>query len=442
MIPSNQTKATFYSKAELQSLQNQGVHIPSLDHICIGRDVLLDKIAAGVVLHPFCRITGKDTKIYPNAEIGPRGSVILENSMIGSDAVIGNQGSVTLVKTVAGPKTVLGSGSAEQAVFLGKETDLNDFTTGGGFRVRKGSLYEEDASSAQHTDTKMTLLFPWATLGSNVNLCDLLLAGGVGPELGKFTEIGSGTIHFNFTIRGDKATGTLLGNASSGVFLKEKRLFIGGNNCLLGPLQAEFGALSAAGLRVSGKLKAGLNLGQEFPTGHREYDPRIFLKAKAIVGNQVHYVGQLAALSQWYQMVRLSIAQRNPERCQVYQAGMQIVELNIQERIAQLERFIESLETSVQLLSEQAAPPRTVIQEQRTLLEHWPLLKKYLENYKAYFENIPSQLEQALNENAGRHSYYTKIIQNLPPSSVHLGQLWLESLVQRCEHFFDNALKR
>ncbi|MDP7463941.1 MAG: hypothetical protein QF614_05580, partial [SAR324 cluster bacterium] len=92
-----------------------------------------------------------------------------------------------------GPNSVLGSGVAEDCVFLGKETLFNDFTTGSGFRIRKGSLYEEDASIAQHTDTKMTILFPWVTLGSNSNLCDLLISGGNGPELGHFTEVGSGT---------------------------------------------------------------------------------------------------------------------------------------------------------------------------------------------------------------------------------------------------------
>ena len=88
------------------------------------------------------------------------GPATIENSWIGENAIVGNLGPVTLKDTVVGPQTILGSGVAENAVFLGKETMINDFTTGFGFRVRKGSLYEEDSSSAQHTDTKMTVLFP------------------------------------------------------------------------------------------------------------------------------------------------------------------------------------------------------------------------------------------------------------------------------------------
>ena len=102
---------------------------------------------------------------------------------------------------------------------------INDFTTGFGFRVRKGSLYEEASSSAQHTDTKMTVLFPWNPLGSNINFCDVILAGGTGPGLGYFSEVGSGTIHFNFTIRGDKATASLFGDVSRGVFLDRVHVF-------------------------------------------------------------------------------------------------------------------------------------------------------------------------------------------------------------------------
>ena len=429
-MPSHCPNSEFYAKNELATLQNQGVCVPSIDHICIGREVPLENIHRGATLHPFCRLHGKHTKIHPNAQIGLRGPVTLEDSVVGCGSIIGHQGGVTLRQTVTGPQTILGQGEAEQAVFLGKETLNNDFSTGVGFRVRKGSLYEEDASSAQHTDTKMTLLFPWATLGSNVNLCDLLVAGGVGAELGNFTEIGSGTVHFNYTIRGDKATGTLLGNVVEGVFLQEKRLFIGGNNSLLGPVQAEFGALTAAGLRVSGKLQEGLNLGNIFPTGHRDYDPRICSKAKEIVGSQVHYIGQLVALHQWYQEVRLKTAPRASEISHLYQAALQMVVLNIQERIAQLDRFIAGLETSIRLLNQKIHPPQSVIMEQQTLLENWPHCKKSLENYETYFQKAPPALVQGLHESAAHHARYTQVIQNLPAHSVEAGKQWLRALVK------------
>ena len=274
-----------YSQKDLNNLLERGVNIPDLNLVHITRDVQLENIAPGSTIYPFVRITGSKTQIHSGARIGVRGPVILENSFIGENAVIGDLGQVTLIDTVIGSKSVLGAGVAEQAVFLGKESMVNDFTTGYGFRVRKGSLYEEDASSAQHTDTKMTILFPWTTLGSDINFCDALLSGGTGPELGSFSEVGSGTIHFNYSIRGDKATAALFGDVLKGVFLDQERLFIGGNNSLLGPVKAYFGAMTAAGARIKGKLPKGLNYGHSLPKGTVDYDARIFSSVSGIVKN-------------------------------------------------------------------------------------------------------------------------------------------------------------
>ena len=425
-------KQEFYSFEELKALARRDVSVPSPQQVYIGREVPLRHIGKGSILYPFCRITGSRTSIHPNARIGPRGSVVLENSIVGRESVIGSQGPVCLIDSQTGPLTVLGSGTAEQSVFLGKETKINDFTTGVGFRARKGTLYEEDASSAQHTDTKMSVLFPWVTLGSNVNLCDLMMTGGVGPEIGKFTEVGSGTVHFNFTIRGDKATASLFGNVPAGVFLREKRLFIGGNNSLIGPIQAEFGALTAAGARIAGNLKNGLNMGQALTAGHREYDPRIFTRSKEIVEQQVHYVAQLVALCHWYEAVRFPLAQSDPERLTLFQAARQILVLNIHERISQIGSFIEALDTSIRLLEQQPLLPRETIKEQKILLEHWPRLKQHLQGFENHFREMPSPLAAALQESASRHGpHYTRIIRNLPRNCRDLGKSWLESIVHR-----------
>ncbi len=435
-------RPAYYTVQELQILQNQGVILPSPSHLCIGREVPLENINAGAVLYPFCTITGERTRIYPDARVGLRGSVSIHNSVVGSKAVIGNLGPVTLVETVTGPETVLGMGVAENSVFLGKETQVDDFTTGMGFRARKGSLYEEDSSSAQHTDTKMTILFPWVTLGSNINFCDALIAGGRGPDMGEFTEVGSGTVHFNFTLRGDKATASLFGNVPEGAFLRSERLFLGGNNSLLGPLSAQFGAFSAAGIRSAGELKAGLNLGRGLPTGHTDYNPNVFNHARRIIGQQVHYVGQLTALYHWYREVRMRLVGNNAERRRLYEAGQNVVALNIQERIKQVGRYVEGLETSIRILNQKPLPPRKTITEQEILLEHWSRLERHLKNYENHVWELPGVLSNALEETAARKdSVYTKVIRNLPEESVKFGQDWLHSIVHRCEHFFLNELK-
>ena len=417
-----------FSQKDLRNLLERGVHIPDLNLVHITRDVKLENIAPGCTIYPFVRITGSKTQIHSGARIGARGPVILENSLIGENAVIGDLGQVTLIDTVVGPKSVLGAGVAEQAVFLGKETMINDFTTGYGFRVRKGSLYEEDASSAQHTDTKMTILFPWTTLGSDINFCDALLAGGTGPELGSFSEVGSGTIHFNYSIRGDKATASLFGDVFQGVFLDQERLFIGGNNSLLGPVKANFGTMTAAGARINGKLPKGLNYGHSLPKGTVDYDARIFSGVSGIVKNQVNVLAELTALANWYKQVRINCAAQAPEQKFLYESGLRMIELNYQERLHQLNRYVDFLENSVRLLESMQASKKQ-ISEHKDLLSRWPKLDSEFKNLEKHEIQIPESLKDEFdNLQSQGQSDYTGLIKNLSQSGKQTGKTWLSEI--------------
>jgi len=417
-----------FSQKDLSNLLERGVHIPDLNLVHITRDVKLENIAPGCTIYPFVRITGSKTQIHSGARIGARGPVILENSLIGENAVIGDLGQVTLIDTVVGPKSVLGAGVAEQAVFLGKETMINDFTTGYGFRVRKGSLYEEDASSAQHTDTKMTILFPWTTLGSDINFCDALLAGGTGPELGSFSEVGSGTIHFNYSIRGDKATASLFGDVFRGVFLNQERLFIGGNNSLLGPVKADFGTMTAAGARIKGKLPKGLNYGHSLPKGKVNYDARIFSGVSGIVKNQVNVLAELTALVNWYKQVRINCTAQAPEQKFLYESGLRMIELNYQERLHQLNRYVDFLENSVRLLESMQASKKQ-ISEQKDLLSRWPKLDSEFKNLEKHEIQIPESLKDEFdNLQSQGQSDYTGLIKNLSQSGKQTGKTWLSEI--------------
>jgi len=430
-----------YSQKDLKNLLERGVHIPDLNLVHITRDVQLENIAPGSTIYPFVRITGSKTQIHSGARIGVRGPVILENSFIGENAVIGDLGQVTLIDTVIGSKSVLGAGVAEQAVFLGKESMVNDFTTGYGFRVRKGSLYEEDASSAQHTDTKMTILFPWTTLGSDINFCDALLSGGTGPELGSFSEVGSGTIHFNYSIRGDKATASLFGDVLKGVFLDQERLFIGGNNSLLGPVKADFGAMTAAGARIKGKLPKGLNYGHSLPKGTVDYDARIFSGVSGIVNNQVNVLAELTALANWYKQVRINCAAQTPEQKFLYESGLRMVELNYQERLDQLSRYVDFLENSVRLLESMQASKKE-ISEQKDLLSRWPKLGSEFKNLEKYETQIPESIKEEFeNLQSQGQSDYTGLIKNLSQSGKQAGKTWLSEIAGIVRNVYTSGMK-
>ena len=414
----------FYSSQELGQLAQRGVQILLPEQTAIRRDVNLQQLESGAVLHPGTRLQGQSTRVRTGAEIGPGGFVVLEDSVIGPGATVGAQGPVSLRQSWVGPQTILGMGVAEEAVFLGREHAGAPPTTGAGFRIRKGSLYEEGACSGQHTDTKMTLLMPWVTLGSNINFCDVLLTGGTGDLPGQFSEVGSGTIHFNFTIRGDKATASLLGNVCEGVFLRSERLFIGGNCSLLGPLLAEFGAFSAAGVRLPRQLASGLNLGTAHLSGHKNYDPRCFPNLRWIVSTQLQFFGELVALFHWYDQVRVRIAIDTFGES-LYRQGQYIVQRNLEERIAQLQLLTE-LVAENQSHSERVLP-ETKLKDQRAWLQGWAQRKEQLQSYASIPNLAPEILLRELVDAEGT---YTRRIQQLSPATVEVGQQWLEGITK------------
>ena len=439
----NENENSYYKPEQLCKFQEHGVIIPDLSSVRIGREVAAEKIFAGSTLHPFVRINGSKTEIHAGASIGQSGPATLDNSWIGENAVVGSLGAVTLKDTIVGPESILGSGVAEQSVLLGKESKVNDFNTGYGFRIRKGSLYEEDASSAQHTDTKMTVLFPWTTLGSNINFCDVLLAGGTGAELGSFSEVGSGTIHFNFSIRGDKATASLFGDVSSGVFLDQQRLFIGGNNSLLGPIQAEFGAMTAADVRISGALSAGLNFGHTLPKGRIDYDPRIFLGALGIVKKQVNVLAELTALFHWYQQIRIDCVAQTPQQKFIYESGLQIVELNLQERLTQLQRFMDAVDNSHHLTVKTETVSKKEITEQKHLLERWPDIQKQLAPPANFELTVPNSLiNNFAEQQAHGKTAYTRLVQNLSQEAKQSGKLWLKAITANVRNIFVEEINK
>ncbi len=414
----------FYSSQELEQLAQRGVRVLLPEQTAIRRDVDLQQLESGAVLHPGTRLQGQSTRVLAGAEIGPGGYVVLEDSVVGPGAIVGAQGPVSLRQSWVGPQTILGMGVAEEAVFLGREHSGAPPTTGVGFRVRKGSLYEEGACSGQHTDTKMTLLMPWVTLGSNINFCDALLAGGTGDPPGQFSEVGSGTIHFNFTIRGDKATASLLGNVCEGVFLRSERLFIGGNCSLLGPLLAEFGTFSAAGARLSGQLASGLNLGTAHLSGHKNYDPRCFPNLRWIVSTQLQFFGELVALFHWYDQVRVRMA-GDAFQESLYRQGQYIVQRNLEERLAQLQLLTE-LVAENQSHSERVLP-ETKLKDQRAWLQNWTRKKEQLQSYASTPRLAPESLLRELMDTEGT---YTRRIQQLSPVTAEAGQRWLEGIAK------------
>ena len=111
--------------------------------------------------------------------------------------------------------------------------------------------------------------------------------------------------------------------------MDQARLFIGGNNTLLGPIKADFGVMTAAGARINGTLAPGLNFGHSLPKGKIDYEPRIFSGAVGIVTKQVDVLAELTALFHWYQQVRIGCISQTTEQKFVYESGLNLSLIHI-----------------------------------------------------------------------------------------------------------------
>ncbi|MCB9704575.1 MAG: UDP-N-acetylglucosamine pyrophosphorylase [Myxococcales bacterium] len=293
--------------ARLAALAERGVIIVDPRQTYVGPAVDLERISEGVVLHPGARICGRRSLLGPRAEVGA-------------------EGPATLVDAVLGEGAKVASGYVEGAVLL------RGASLGGAAHVRGGTLLEEEASTAHAVGLKQTILLAFVTLGSLINFCDCLMAGGSSRR--DHSEVGSGYIHFNFTpwgARGDKATPSLIGEVPRGVLLRERRIFLGGSGGMIGPRRVGFGAVVGAGSILrddvgEGRLalQGGRNIDRPLPDDHIDpLEPRL--------GRNLRYIGELAALRRWYLDVR---------RPRIPAAGHGHLRLVIDEAIANLDGAI------------------------------------------------------------------------------------------------------
>ncbi|HNU73385.1 MAG TPA: UDP-N-acetylglucosamine pyrophosphorylase, partial [Deltaproteobacteria bacterium] len=139
---------------KIAKMIEKGVDIPNPLTLDIGQEVDIGKISAsGVKIYPGCRIYGEKTVISSGAQIGREGPVTIENCQIGRDVEL-------------------------KGGYFSKSVFLDGSNMGLGAHVREGSILEEEAGGAHCVGLKQTILFPFVTLGSLINFCDCLMAGG------------------------------------------------------------------------------------------------------------------------------------------------------------------------------------------------------------------------------------------------------------------------
>ncbi len=297
-------------------LIDKGANIPNPSSLHIGDEVDLSRVSAkGLSIYPGCRVYGAST-------------------VISAGVVLGAEGPVTVQDCALGPKVELKGGSFRQSVFLEKAN------MGLGAQVREGCLLEEEANGAHCVGLKQTILFPFVTLGSLVNFCDCLMAGGTSRK--EHSEVGSSYIHFNYTPDGDKTTASLFGDVPRGVMLNQLPIFLGGQGGAVGPLRLGYGSVVSAGSILREDVVEDGRLVFVSPPKGRQltHSPHSYRHLARVLRNNVLFLANLAALEEWYRVVRHQFFARQEMGELVYAAALEVLAQAKDERAGRLEAMI------------------------------------------------------------------------------------------------------
>jgi len=390
-------------------LNRRGIHFPcGSGNIFVGEDVDLNRIEAKVELYPGCRLTGRKTLIQEGARIGLKGPCILHNMVIGKGAV-------------------LGSGSFEESVLL------NYVKLGTSIRVRETCLMEEKAECSFSTDVKQTVLLANTVLGSEINFCDIFMAGGTSRA--DHSEVGSGVIHFNFTPfgeSGDKVTASLLGDSPRGVFYRSPRIFIGGHSSLIGPVKIGFGSVVAAGSQVISNIaERTLNFGGR-PSSKdiKDFNFQCYRSIARKVSVSIEYIGQLAALWHWYNIARRSAAS-TPIEEETVSAAVALIADAIKTRVNRFDRFHSYMKRSIAL--NRAEGSEGLVKQQETFQDLWPSYREKLLDYSKVLGDEKS-MQTVIDGIARQKGAYPRnfpelITDGLDDKEVEKGSVWLSSIL-------------
>ena len=305
--------------AVLQALLDKGVRIVNPASVEIGDDVDPERVSGdGVVVHAGCRIRGAGTVISAGVELGAEGPVTLEDCRLG-------------------PRVQLKGGYASGAVFL------EGATLGLGHHVRGGTILEEEASGAHTVGLKQTILMPFVTLGSLINFCDVLMAGGTSRS--DHSEVGSSYIHFNFTPTGDKTTPSLFGDVARGVMLRERPIFLGGQGGAVGPIQVAYGTVVGAGSIVRDDITVENQLHLVSPAASTSR-PIVggYPKLLPMLAKNLDYLANLDALEAWYRAARAPFFAAQPLGDLVLEGALDAVASGRAERIGRLTKLAAKLD--------------------------------------------------------------------------------------------------
>lgn len=387
---------------KVTSLLKKGVRMTNPFSVEIGDDVNLENIAGSLTIYGAARICG-------------------ENTLIAEAVKLGYEAPVTLINCQLGPAVELNGGYFADSVFLEKAA------MGSNAQVRSGCLLEEEARGNHTVGLKQTILFPFVTLGSLINFCDCLMAGGTSRK--NHSEVGSSYIHFNYTPRQDKATASLIGDVPRGVMLKEKPIFLGGQGGIVGPRQIDYGIVIPAGIICRKDMP---------PAGFsRAYSGSLLSAAKGDIRRKFYlnvlYLANLLALKQWYCHIRQEFFRKQKFGEGLYAGACHFLENAFAERLQQMNLFVEKTEDSLTaaVRTKKKQIPGNFVSLQKELLLKWPQIKACLSSAAA--EEFGFEKKEAfmriIQKQSVRNDSYLDTVKSLTPAQARIGSNWLGQIV-------------
>ncbi|MBA4390075.1 MAG: UDP-N-acetylglucosamine pyrophosphorylase [Syntrophus sp. (in: bacteria)] len=390
-------------------LINKGIDIPNPLTLDLGDEVNVDRISGrGVRIYPGCRIYGEETVISAGARIGYEGPVTIDNCQLG-------------------PEVELKGGYFNKSVFLEKAN------MGLGAQVREGSILEEEANGAHCVGLKQTILFPFVTLGSLINFCDCLMAGGTSRK--DHSEVGSSYIHFNYTPDGDKATASLIGDVPRGVMLNQPAIFLGGQGGMVGPVRMGYGNVVAAGsiLRNDFPENNKLIIGKLHSPKTINFTPWAYMNLHRIVGDNIIYLANLMALEAWYMHVRRPFFDAQEFGPLVYEGVLDKLLLAKKERIKRLQILAEK----AKLYSENDSEKKRDSAGRKEFHEKFSEIETLFtgSTQKDAVGKERDDFLSSFDDIKGAHkTNYIELMQGLPLHISVKGTVWLQGIIDTfCE---------
>jgi len=400
---------------KISALIEKGVKIPNPSSVEIGEDVKINLISPEeVTIHSGCKIFGKKTLIMPGVTLGSRSPVTIKNCQLGRDVE-------------------LRGGYFEDSTFL------DAANMGDGAEVRAGCLLEEESNGAHTVGLKQTILFPFVTLGSIINFCDILMAGGTNRA--NHSEVGSSYIHFNYTPNQDKATASLVGDVAHGFMLNQPTIFLGGQGGIVGPSQIGYSTVIAAGVIYRGDCPQGHKLlrGKELHMDDSDFYPGLYRSVKRRVINSIEYIANIIALKQWYLKVRSKFYQGSVMEKLLYEGAVEKLDIIFNERIKRFKQLANKMEKSLDLYKSIMGKKalEELINQKSELFENIQKIEKVFNDCLSD-SGDEKKRDVFLKNIDTTNKDYISAIKNLNEDVKKVGTTWLLSIVENTRN---NVLK-